>query len=116
MATKGKGTSEGGLASGLFQDRAKLMGSAGQVNADALDARLLWMVVGILASRCASIQLGVTRDGGAWAVQYWDGKLPVKEYFNSTDDLNRSFAALVRAAEGKGITPEWDEIVRGYGW
>lgn len=81
-----------------------------------VDASLLWAVVILLASRKASIQIGVVRDGGAWAVQYWDGNYPVKEYFNSTDELNRSWAALLRAGYKNNLPPELEELVREYGW
>lgn len=103
-------------SSELFAARNKLMGQGGGLRPEELDARLLWRVVCILAMRQASIQIGVTKDGGAWAVQYWDGKVPVKEYFRSTEELNRSFAALIRAADGRNISEEWEEIVRSYGW
>lgn len=116
MAKKKEDTSAVGLSSGLFDNLAKLTGDTGKVNPDDLDARLLWMVVGILATRCASIQIGVTRDGGAWAVQYWDGKFPLKYYFRDTDEFNRQLAALIRADKGRDVSPEWAKILEGYGW
>lgn len=116
MAKKKEDTSEAGLSSGLFDKLAKLTGDTGKVNAEELDARLLWMVVGILATRCASIQVGVTRDGGAWAVQYWDGKFPLKYYFRDTQEFNRQLAALIRSDKGRDVSNEWDEILRLYGW
>lgn len=111
-----KATQEEGLSSSLFADRARVTGQANGLDTSALDASLLFEVVQILAQRKASIQIGVTQDGTAWAIQYWDGKFPLKEYFRSTEELNRSWAALIRAAYGKNISPEWDEIVRSYGW
>nr|CRY95241.1 hypothetical protein [uncultured prokaryote] len=103
-------------SSGLFAERDALQGRKQGVDAAAIDARLLYWVVMLLADRKASIQIGVTRDGGAWAVQYWDGKYPVKEYFSDEGELNRSWAALLRAGYGKDVAPEIDKVLREYGW
>jgi hypothetical protein len=116
MAKQQNHTQEAGTSSDLFAQLAALQGSVGKLDIAALDARVLWKVVQILATRSASIQLGVTRDGGAWAVQYWDGKFPVKQYYSDTQELNRSLAAIIRVDGGKQIDPEWDAIVREYGW
>lgn len=101
---------------GLFAELAALQGNAAGLNAESLDARLLWKVVQILALRGASIQIGTTRDRSAWSVQYWDGQYPVKNFFQTTDALNTSLAALVRADGKKELSEEWEEIVRSYGW
>lgn len=116
MAKKQESTSAEGSSSELFQRLAALKNPAGGMDIEQLDARLLWKVTTILAKRGASIQVGVTRDNSAWAVQYWDGKFPVKDYYRSTDEFNRSMAALVRADGGRGLSPEWEAIVSEYGW
>jgi len=109
-------TPEADTPSELFQTRAKLMGVSSSVDAGEVDALLLWHVLCVLAARKASIQIGVTQNGDSWAVQYWDGKVPVKEYFRSTKDMNWSWAALLRAAYKREAPPELEEILRAYGW
>ena len=116
MKKKEDGTNGGGTVSGLFQERDSVLGKSTMLDIGMLDASLLWGVVVLLADRKASIQLGVTRDGGAWAVQYWDGTYPVKEYFNSTHELNRSLAALLRAGYRNNLPPDLEAIVKEYGW
>jgi len=113
---KQSSTNAGDTSSELFKARAELEGKTEKIQIEELDSRLLWAVVCTLAHRSASIQLGVTKDGGAWAVQYWDGKAPLKEYFNDTHSLNRSFAALLRAAHRNNLPPELEATVREYGW
>jgi len=109
-------TQEAGTSSELFKERDELLGLTGKINPEELDARLLYWVVVTLANRSASIQLGVTKDSSAWAVQYWDGKVPIKEYFNDTQSLNRSFAGLLRAAYRRDVSTEMDDVIRMYGW
>lgn len=108
-------TPEGG-ASDLFAKAQALQGKTGGVDPTELDPLLLWGVVVILAKRSASIQLGVTRDGSAWAVQFWDGKYPIKDYHNTTASLNRSLAALIRAEYGGGLDGEMEKRVSAHGW
>jgi len=116
MANKKKDEPEA-RQSGLFAERAALMGQTTQgVVAADLDARLLYWVVCVLAERHASIQIGVTKDGGSYAVQYWDGVLPIKEYFSSSEQLNTSWAGLLRAAYKRSAPPEIEEVIRSYGW
>lgn len=109
-------TNEEGLSSGLFAARDQLMGNASGVEPAEVDAELLWYVVCTLAARKASIQIGVTKDGSSWSVQYWDGKVPVKEYFTSTAAMNRSWAALLRAAYKRDVSPELNKLIEAYGW
>lgn len=116
MKKKENPTTEEGSPSELFTKLNHLTNSNGTVRGEDIDSRLLWMVVCILAARRASVQIGVTRDGSAWSVQYWDGKFPVKYYFNTTDELNRGFAALIRAAKGRDVDNELNEILMLYGW
>jgi len=115
MAPK-RDTNEEGSSSELFKARDALMGASSGIDAGEVDATLLWHVLFVLAGRKASIQIGVTQAGDSWAVQYWDGKVPVKEYFRSTSDMNRSWAALLRAAYRKDPPPELDQLLREYGW
>jgi len=116
MVKKKEATPEAGQSSELFQRLAALKGQTGSLDIEGIDARLLFKVVTILARRRASIQIGVTQDGSAWAVQYWDGKIPVKDYHRATADFNSSLAALIRAEYGNQLTPEWNEIIMEYGW
>lgn len=114
---KGKGSPNKGTKQlSLWEEREQLVGTASTVVFEELDARLLWRVIQILAARGASIQIGVTRDQSAWAVQFWDGKIPVKDYYKSTYDFNRSLAALVKIADGREISEEWANIIQEYGW
>lgn len=106
-----------GSASDLFNARAAMQGHSPQgVQANELDARLLYWVVVLLATRRASIQIGVTKDGGSYAVQYWDGAVPIKEYFRSSEELNNSWAALLRAAYKRDAPDDMEEVIRAYGW
>jgi len=114
--TKKSNTNEEGSSSELFADRNRLMGASSTIDAGEVDATLLWHVLFVLAGRKASIQIGVTKSGDSWSVQYWDGVAPVKEYFNSTREMNRSWAALLRAAYKRDAPPELDELLRMYGW
>lgn len=116
MKKKEQGTSAAGIPSGLFQERDRLMGQNSALDIGMVDAALLWAVVVLLASKQASIQIGVTKDGGAWAVQYWDGQYPVKDYFKDTHQLNRSWAGLLRAGYGNNLPPDLEELVKEYGW
>jgi len=116
MEKKSRVTKEEDISGGLFRDRDDLLGKGRRIDPAELDPVLLWWVVLTLANRSASIQLGVTRDGGAWAVQYWDGKVPIKEYYNTTRELNWSFAGLLVAAFKKDLPAELIQVVREYGW
>lgn len=95
---------------------ANLRGGTSTLNIESLDATILWLAVTALAGRQASLSLGVTKDGGSWVCQLWDGSFPVKDYYRDTDELNRGLAALVRAANGNNVSPEVEQILQGYGW
>lgn len=103
---------EGSLAAEL----ATLRGNNGSLDIDALDPTILWLATTALARRRASISLGVTKDGGSWSLQLWDGSYPVKEYFRDTSELNRMLAALVRASYKNNVEPEVEQILQSYGW
>ena len=100
----------------LASKLAALRGSGGGLNIDELDGTVLWLAVTALARRRASLSLGVTKDGGSWVCQLWDGSYPVKDYYRDTSELNRGLAGLVRASEGNSVSPEVEEILQGYGW
>jgi hypothetical protein len=95
---------------------AALKGGSAGLDVDAIDATLLWLATTALARRRASITLGVTKDGGSWVCQLWDGSYPVKDYFRDTGELNRHLAALVRADAGNNVSPEVEEILQLWGW
>jgi hypothetical protein len=94
----------------------ELRGAQGGLDIGALDATVLWAVTVALAQRRASITLGVTKDGAQWVCQLWDGQAPIKDYFSSTDSLNKHLAAILRAHYGRETTPELEEVIRQYGW
>jgi len=103
--------------SSLFNERAALTGnSVSGIEPTGLDGRLLYWVVCLLATRRASIQIGVTKDGGSYAIQYWDGAVPIKEYFRNEEEVNSAWAALLRAAYKRSMSEEMEEVVRQYGW
>lgn len=116
MASKPKDTARAEAKSELFAALNSLEGKSGAIDPTELDARLLWQVVVILFARRASIQIGVTQDGGSWSVQFWDGKFPEKRYFRDTYELNRTLAAIVVIDGGKELSQEWREICGAYGW
>lgn len=95
---------------------AALKGGNLALDIDGLDGTVLWLAVNSLARRQASISIGVTKDGGSWAVQLWDGQFPVKDYYRDTADLNKALAALVRVYEGNEVSPEVEQILQAYGW
>jgi len=116
MPNKKEAKRETQPASDYLARLAALKGGSGGLDVDALDGTILWLATVALARRRASISLGVTKDGGSWVCQLWDGSFPVKDYFRDTGELNRHLAALVRADAGKDVSPEVDQILQAYGW
>lgn len=116
MAKK-KEVSNGAPETSAFAARlAALKGGSTGLDIDAIDGTVLWLATTALARRRASISIGVTKDGGSWICQLWDGSYPVKDYFRDTGELNRHLAALVRADAGTNVTPEVEQILQAYGW
>ena len=115
MAGK-NGTNGAGSSSGLTELLGEQSKVTEQLQYQVLDSRLLWGAVIILANRGASIQIGVTKDNSAWAVQFWDGKFPEKRYYKTTDELNHTLAAICRNG-WHGTMPEMLETaIRENGW
>jgi hypothetical protein len=102
--------------SGLLAELQSLRGDTEGLAVEELDGIVLWYAVVALAKSGASIQLGVTKDGQSWACQLWEGKFPLKDYFTSTQALNKHLAAIVRVRYKKGLPSEVEERVREYGW
>lgn len=101
---------------GLLAELAKLRGGSIGLVVEELDGLVLWYAVVALARTNASLQIGLTKDGQSWSVQLWDGQFPIKDYFASTQALNKHLAAIVRVRYGSGLEGEIEERVRGYGW
>lgn len=116
MPTKKAKENEHAGSSDFANRLAALKGGSTGLDIDALDATVLWLATTALARRRASISLGVTKDGGSWVCQLWDGSYPVKDYFRDTGELNRHLAALVRADAGTNVSPEVEQILQAYGW
>ena len=94
----------------------ELRGNVTALEVTAIDATMLWYAVTGLAGAGASIQIGLTKNRDSWACQMWEGQFPVKDYFSSTDALNKHLAALVRLTWRQRLPPEVEALVREYGW
>lgn len=116
MPTKKKDAPDVPRTSDFTARLAALKGGTGGLDVDAIDATVLYLATVALAGRRASISIGVTKDGGSWVCQLWDGQFPVKDYFRDTQDLNRHLAAVVRATYGSEVSPEVNQILEAYGW
>lgn len=93
-----------------------LVRSEGNVDAWALDARVLYLAVVYAAAGGASITIGKTKDGSAWVCQLWDGDYPVKDYFRETALLNKHLAAVAKVYGKKGLSDTEEQVIREYGW
>lgn len=114
MAEKGKKSQP--EPSGLAGELGKLSGRESGLDVAALDGVLLWYAVMGLAKRGASLQVGVTKDGGSWATQVWEGQFPLKDYFGDTPSFNRHLAALVRVCWKKDVSADIEERIQSYGY
>lgn len=102
--------------SGLSADLSALLGTETRIDLDSVDSVLLWAAIVGLAKRGASIQIGLTQAKDAWAIQLWDGKFPVKDYFRDTEALNRHLAALARVTWKREAPAQVEELIRSYGY
>jgi hypothetical protein len=105
-----------GDSEGLMAQLARLRGAQGGINPEEIDGVILWYAVVALARSRTSLQIGLTKDGSSWATQLWQGQFPVKDYFTTTQALNKHLAALVRLGWRTGLPPDVEERVREYGW
>lgn len=94
----------------------ELRGGAGSLEVTGVDGVMLWYAVTGLAGAGASIQIGLTKNRDSWACQMWEGQFPVKDYFSTTEALNKHLAALVRLTWRQRLPQDVEEAVRGYGW
>lgn len=93
-----------------------LQGTESTLDYEGLDSRLLYAATVALAQRSASITIGTTLAGDSWVVQVWDGKYPIKDYYRSTEALNKHLAALCRVLYGREVSSEMEGLIREYGY
>lgn len=105
-----------GEPKGLLAELAGLRGGTTGLQVEELDGVVLWYAVVALARSHASLQIGLTKDGQSWSTQLWDGQYPIKDYFTTTEALNKHLAAVVRVRFRTDLPPEVEERVRSYGW
>lgn len=116
MPGKRKDANEQAPQSSLVGALNELRGSQGTLVVEGLDHAMLWYAVVGLARSGASIQIGLTKNRDSWACQMWEGSFPVKDYFSTTEALNKHLAALVRLTWRKELPGDVNEAVMMYGW
>lgn len=116
MAKAKSGEAASNEPHGLLGELARLRGNTAGIDPREIDGVMLWYAVVALAQSSTSIQIGLTKDKSSWATQLWQGQYPVKDYFSTTEALNKHLAALVRLGWKVGLPAEVEDRVRGYGW
>lgn len=116
MAKKTQVNSPGETSVSFLSELSTLTGKDTVLDIAAVDSVLLWAAIVGLAKRGASLQVGLTQDKSAWAIQAWDGKFPQKDYFRDTESLNRHLAALARVTWKREAPAQVEELIRTYGY